>query len=141
MKLWLAAAAALVLAARAPTPLAAQAPTVVSMPAQHAAPARSDSLARAALSATTARRRVFVDVRTPAEFAGGHLPRAVNLPLADLEQRWPELKAYRRRQIVLYCRSGHRAQLALELVTTHGITNARNGGGYESLSGLLAAAP
>ncbi len=78
-----------------------------------------------------------MDVRTPEEFAAGHLPGAINIPLGDLEQRWPELKAFAHRQIILSCRSGVRAGHALEIVTGHGITNARNGGGYESLRRLL----
>ena len=137
MKQWLTAALVLGLAAQA-APAAAQWRTAPP-PAQAAAPARSDSLARAALAATTPGRRVFVDVRTPEEFAGGHLRGAINIPLADLEQRWPELKAYARRQIILSCRSGHRAGLALEIVRGHGINNAVNGGGYDSLRRLLAA--
>ncbi len=139
MRLWLVLVPALALA-QAPGPVAAQEPGVVPMPAQTAAQARADSLARAALAATTPARRVFVDVRTPEEFATGHFQGALNIPLNDLEQRWPELKAYARKQLVLYCRSGHRAGLALELVAKHGITNAVNGGGYESLRRLLEPA-
>ncbi len=134
MRMWLVLVPVLALALPA-APAAGQdtTPALVPMPAQTAAQARADSLARAALAATTPARRVFVDVRTPEEFAGGHLAGAVNIPLSDLEQRWPELKLYADRQIVLSCRSGVRAGMALELVAKHGIRNAVNGGGYESL--------
>jgi len=97
--------------------------------------ARADSAARraAAAAAVAERPRVYVDVRTPEEFAAGHLPGAVNIPVSDLEQRWADLKAYPDKQIVLYCRSGQRAGVALAIVTKHGITNAINGGGLENL--------
>lgn len=143
MRQWLVLAGALSLAAAvgAPAPAVAQDPTpaVVPMPAQTAAQARSDSLARAALAATSPGKRVFVDVRTPEEFATGHLAGAINIPVADLEQRWPELKGYARRQIVLYCRSGHRAGVALDLLAKHGMHNVVNGGGYEALRQRLQA--
>ena len=43
-----------------------------------------------------------LDVRPPREFASGHLPGAVNVPLAELERRLGELP--RKREIVAYCR-------------------------------------
>jgi len=43
-----------------------------------------------------------LDVRPPEEFAQGHLPGAVNLPLADLEAHLEELP--RDREVVAYCR-------------------------------------
>jgi rhodanese-related sulfurtransferase/DNA-binding transcriptional ArsR family regulator len=43
-----------------------------------------------------------LDVRSPQEFASGHLPRAINVPLQDLKRRLKELPSSR--QIVAYCR-------------------------------------
>ncbi len=143
MKLWLALLTTLAAsAAGMAAPAAAQSPgqPAAQAPAPAAMQARSDSLARAALAATVAGKRVFVDVRTPEEFAAGHLAGAVSIPLAELEQRWSELKAYDGRQIVLYCRAGVRAGMALQVATRHGIANAVNGGGYESLRKLLEPA-
>ncbi len=140
MKLWLALTTALALSAAGTTaPVAAQSSSqaAAQAPLPAAAQARSDSLARAAIAATEAGKRVFVDVRTPEEYATGHLAEAVNIPLKELGQRWRELKAYEGRQIVLYCRAGVRAGAALEIATAHGIANAVNGGGYESLRKLL----
>ncbi len=50
---------------------------------------------------------VVVDVRTPDEFAGGHLPNARNLPLGEFEQRSGELPAGK--PVLLYCAGGPRA--------------------------------
>jgi len=45
---------------------------------------------------------VVLDVRPPEEFAAGHVPGAVNIPIAELEKRLSELP--KRKEIVAYCR-------------------------------------
>lgn len=74
----------------------------------------------------------FVDVRTPEEFAGGHYPGAINIPLDQVAQRIDELKGLPQ-PIVAYCRSGNRSGMAVSILKQHGITNAINGGGLEEL--------
>lgn len=44
----------------------------------------------------------MLDVRPPEEFAAGHLPGAVNIPVQQLEKRLGELP--RRKEVVAYCR-------------------------------------
>ncbi|WP_339070156.1 metalloregulator ArsR/SmtB family transcription factor [Pseudomonas idahonensis] len=44
----------------------------------------------------------LLDVRSPEEFAQGHLPGAINIPMADLEQRLAELSTDQ--ELVAYCR-------------------------------------
>ncbi len=46
-----------------------------------------------------------LDVRPPEEYAAGHLPGAINIPLEDLEQRLDELDPDQ--EIVAYCRGPH----------------------------------
>ncbi|TGQ41949.1 metalloregulator ArsR/SmtB family transcription factor [Mesorhizobium sp. M00.F.Ca.ET.216.01.1.1] len=46
-----------------------------------------------------------IDVRPPDEFALGHLPGALNVPLSDLEARLPDLR--HDREIVAYCRGAY----------------------------------
>ena len=55
----------------------------------------------------------LVDVREPDEFARGHLPGALNLPLSQLGQHLGELADG---TVLLYCQSGLRSQRALALV-------------------------
>ena len=43
-----------------------------------------------------------LDVRPPEEFAAGHLPGAVNIPVNELEKRLAELP--KRKEVVAYCR-------------------------------------
>ena len=45
---------------------------------------------------------VVLDVRPPEEYAAGHLPGAVNIPIKQLENRLAELP--KRKEIVAYCR-------------------------------------
>jgi rhodanese-related sulfurtransferase len=56
---------------------------------------------------------VVLDVRTPAEFAEGHVPGAINIPHTELAERIAELSGAREKDIVVYCRSGTRAEAAL----------------------------
>jgi phage shock protein E len=62
----------------------------------------------------------LLDVRTPEEFAAGHVPGARNIPLAELESRLAELSAARAGDVVVYCRSGRRAATALDILKAHG---------------------
>lgn len=46
-----------------------------------------------------------LDVRPPEEYAAGHLPGAINIPLAELEEQLDELDLSQ--EIVAYCRGPH----------------------------------
>jgi phage shock protein E len=62
---------------------------------------------------------VFVlDVRSPEEFAEGHVPGAVNVPYDQVSGRLGEIP--RDKDVVLYCRSGRRAGLAADVLAAHG---------------------
>jgi phage shock protein E len=61
----------------------------------------------------------LVDVRTPAEFAAGHLPGALNVPVDELEQRLGELGPTEQ-PIILYCRSGSRSSRAARVLESAG---------------------
>jgi rhodanese-related sulfurtransferase len=54
---------------------------------------------------------VLVDVRTKQEFAAGHLPGAINIPVQDLEVRVTELGS-KHVPMVVYCKSGSRSSYA-----------------------------
>ena len=67
----------------------------------------------------------LVDVRTAGEFAAGHLPGAVNIPLHELDRRARELGA-KERPIVVYCLSGHRSQRARAILAAGGFSAVRD---------------
>ncbi|MDH5675038.1 MAG: rhodanese-like domain-containing protein [Myxococcales bacterium] len=71
---------------------------------------------------------LLLDVRTPGEYAGGHIDGAINIPLDQLASRLSELPD-RERTIVLYCQSGRRSASATKLLTEAGYGRAKNLGG------------
>lgn len=63
--------------------------------------------------------RLLVDVRTPGEFASGHVPGARNIPLAELEGRIGELGP-KGAEVHLVCQSGGRSARAAATLATMG---------------------
>jgi rhodanese-related sulfurtransferase len=62
---------------------------------------------------------LLLDVREPDEFAGGHIPNAINLPLSQLRSRYVELP--KDRDIWLCCAVGQRAYYAARFLHSTGI--------------------
>ncbi|WP_089103490.1 rhodanese-like domain-containing protein [Streptomyces hyaluromycini] len=75
-----------------------------------------------------------VDVRTPGEFASGHLPGAHNIPLDSLDRALPTLRAARG-ELLLVCASGARAENARAVLAGHGIPAATLTGGTRGWAG------
>lgn len=78
---------------------------------------------------------VLVDVREPKEWAEtGVAAPAVLLPKSDFDgaqKQWPEFLAnVGPKEIILYCRSGHRAGVIGEILAKRGLT-VRNAGGFK----------
>jgi phage shock protein E len=71
---------------------------------------------------------ILVDVRSPGEFAAGHVEGALNMPLdrlqADAATALPDPSV----EVVLYCLSGARSHMAMVWLQQMGYTGARNGG-------------
>ncbi len=76
---------------------------------------------------------LVIDVRSPEEFAEGHLPGAVNAPYDDLDALLAALGDDHDRQVVLYCRSGRRVGVAIEELEKKGFTRLYNATGLEAL--------
>ena len=73
----------------------------------------------------------LLDVRTPAEFATGTIPGAVNIPLDSLRERLDEIPEDK--TVILFCRVGLIAYNAARILEANGITNYFNlSGGYET---------
>lgn len=58
----------------------------------------------------------LVDVRSPGEYAAGHVPRALNIPLEQVESRLDDLGPG---PVALLCQSGNRANMACEALRAH----------------------
>ena len=67
----------------------------------------------------------LVDVRSPTEFAEGHLPGAVNIPVGMLPQRLGEVGP-KDATVILYCQSGARSSRAAALLRKNGFAHVRN---------------
>lgn len=75
----------------------------------------------------------WIDVRTEAEFAAGHLEGAVNIPHDRIGTVIGGVVADKDQVIRLYCRSGRRSGIALKKLKKLGYTNVINEGAYEKL--------
>ena len=72
----------------------------------------SPSITVAALRAQAGQAQL-IDVRSPSEFASGHIPGAVNIPMDQIESRLADLYAG---SIVLICQMGKRARMMADLL-------------------------
>jgi rhodanese-related sulfurtransferase len=90
-------------------------------------------------SSFRARRRVpelkregaqLVDVRSPGEFAGGHAPGSVNIPLQELDARAKELDPDR--WVVVACASGTRSAMARRKLLGLGFKRVMNAGSWRN---------
>jgi metal-sulfur cluster biosynthetic enzyme/rhodanese-related sulfurtransferase len=76
-----------------------------------------------------------LDVRTPAEFASGHIPGAHLIPVDELEDRLGELPA-RDHTMLVTCAAGGRSTMACELLAERGWTRMLNlAGGMHAWTG------
>lgn len=73
-----------------------------------------------------------VDVRETGEFASGHFDGAINIPLGIVPLRIDEFKEMNG-PIVVYCRSGNRSGVAMNLLKQAGLSEVYNGGGLEDM--------
>ncbi len=71
---------------------------------------------------------LLLDVRSPGEFAAGHLPGALNIPVGDLGRRAGELGA-KDRPLVVYCASGMRSASAAGQLRALGFAAVHDLGG------------
>ncbi len=70
---------------------------------------------------------VLIDVRTPAEFSGGHIVDSINIPVEELQSRIDEVPDGM--PIVVYCRSGNRSAQAANILDSAGFNSIYDLGG------------
>jgi phage shock protein E len=78
---------------------------------------------------------ILVDVRTPEEYASGHIPTAVNIPVDVIGGQPPSRD--RSALIVVYCARGGRASAAAKTLSGLGFTRVVNFGGIFRWKGKL----
>ena len=81
-----------------------------------------------------------IDVRTPMEFAEGHLEGAVNIDVQTMDFVTQIQELDTAGTYVVYCRSGNRSTAAIEQMTGMGFTNLTNGGSVSNASAITGLA-
>jgi len=95
-------------------------------PIAPAAQAKSTAITAAELQAAIDAKLpiVLIDVRTPEEFAAGHIAIAQLIPLDTITQRMNEIP--KDKEVILMCRSGRRSGIAQETLARAGYSNTKN---------------
>jgi rhodanese-related sulfurtransferase len=121
-------------AAVAAVVLSAVAVVVAGCGEEPATRAATELVAASEVTTALADGAVVVDVRSPSEFAAGHLADALNIDLRsdDFEAKVGALD--KGRTYVVYCRTGSRAGQAIETMTELGFTDVLNGGAFDDLA-------
>ncbi len=81
---------------------------------------------------------VLLDVRTPAEHAGGAVPGALHVPLDELRERTAELP--RDKELWVYCAAGQRSYYATRLLMQRGFRVRNLSGGYKTFQMITGMA-
>ncbi|MCW3089417.1 MAG: sulfurtransferase [Ferruginibacter sp.] len=74
----------------------------------------------------------LVDVRTPGEFAEGHVKGSVNIPLDAVQAQLATFK--NKKNIIVFCRSGGRSSQAKSILEQNGFSNVVNGGTWMNVN-------
>ena len=72
---------------------------------------------------------VLVDVRQPDEWASGHVPQAIHIPLGDIQQRVGELESHKNETVYVICAGGGRSAQAGTWLSSQGYTVVNVAGG------------
>ncbi|WP_136708951.1 rhodanese-like domain-containing protein [Agromyces sp. H66] len=83
---------------------------------------------------------VVIDVRTPAEYAGGHLEGAINIDVQSPEFDSLVSELPTDGEYVVYCRSGNRSAAAIDRMEALGFTSLVNAGGVDAASNATGLA-
>ncbi len=78
----------------------------------------------------------IIDVRTPAEYKGGHIKGSKNIPLQSLNQNLGKIN--KKKPVITCCASGARSAAAKSILQNSGFTEVHNGGGWSSLQSKLS---
>ncbi len=78
----------------------------------------------------------IIDVRTPAEFSGGHIRGSVNIPLDSLQKQMSKIK--KDKPVITCCASGMRSASAKHILLSNGYPEVHNGGGWAGLQNKIS---
>jgi rhodanese-related sulfurtransferase len=81
---------------------------------------------------------VIIDVRSATEFGIGHLPRAINVPLDEVEELLPRRVKDKDRVILMHCQTGARSGMAKKKAGNMGYAQAFNLGSYDRAARIVS---
>ena len=85
---------------------------------------------------------LILDVRSPAEYARGHVPEAINVPHTEVRARLDEIRAAAAgRPVRVHCASGFRSYLAHRILDQNGFDSANFDGGMLTMQAALPNLP
>lgn len=73
----------------------------------------------------------LVDVRTPEEYAASKIPEATNIPLQDID-RVGDSMLDKDLPVIVFCRSGQRSHMAMQILLSLNFDEVYNMGPYQS---------
>jgi len=79
---------------------------------------------------------IILDVRSPGEFASGHIKGAINIPVDQISKNLGKLKD-KNKTIITCCASGMRSASARGVLKSSGYVDVHNGGGWTSLQSKI----
>jgi phage shock protein E len=71
--------------------------------------------------------KIVLDVREPDEYAAGHVQGSINTPLSLVMTEDLPANISKDDQVIVYCNSGNRSDLAKQILAQNGYTNVING--------------
>lgn len=80
---------------------------------------------------------LIVDVRTPDEYAEGHIKGAINVPNEEIADTEIEALPDKEQLLLVYCRSGNRSKDASSKLAAMGYTNIKEFGGINTWQGEI----
>ncbi|MFM6956750.1 MAG: rhodanese-like domain-containing protein [Ignavibacteria bacterium] len=81
------------------------------------------------------RKAQIIDVRSPGEYASGHINGSINIPLDSLGKHLSKIK--KDTPVITCCASGARSASAKRLLISQGYAEVHNGGGWASLQSKI----
>lgn len=79
---------------------------------------------------------IILDVRSKAEFSGGHIKNAINIPVDELNNHLSKIND-KNKCIICCCASGMRSGTAKRILESKGYKAVHNGGGWVGLQNRL----
>ncbi len=82
---------------------------------------------------------LVIDVRSPSEFAAGHLENAINMPLGEIDSLIARRVPDKQQVLLLHCQSGARSGMAKKRLVVLGYLQAYNLGSYDRAGRIVGS--